>query len=101
MLERHRDTTSRAQHSQAVQLEVHADRFAALLAQGGYARVTVREKLQLLGDLSRWLKRCKLQATDLDEQRIRSFLRYRARRHCRRRGDAATSSLDFHGPYLT
>lgn len=91
MLERHRDSTSRAQHSQVVQLELHADRFAALLAHEGYARTTVREKLQLLGDLSRWLKRRKLQATDLDEQRIRSFLKYRARRHRGGRGDVATS----------
>jgi len=51
----------------------------------------VREKLQLLGDLRRWLKRRKLQTTDLDEQRVRSFLKCRDRRHCRRRGDAATS----------
>ena len=67
MLERHRDATSRAQHSQVVQPELQADRFAAVLAREGYARATVREKLQLLSDLRRWLKRRKLQATDLDE----------------------------------
>jgi integrase/recombinase XerD len=73
MLERCRDTTPRAQHSQVGQLALHADRFAALLEEQGYAPVTVREKLQLLGDLSRWLKRRKLQATDLDEQRVGLF----------------------------
>jgi site-specific recombinase XerD len=72
------------------QLAFHADQFAALLAQEGYAPATVRGKLQLLDDLSRWLKRRKLQAADLDEQRIRLFLRYRARRHRTRRLDAAT-----------
>jgi len=90
MLEGYCDSTTRAQHSQVGQLAFHADQFAALLAQEGYAPATVRGKLQLLDDLSRWLKRRKLQAADLDEQRIRLFLRYRARRHRTRRLDAAT-----------
>ena len=43
MLERDRDSTSRAQHSQVVQLELHADRFSALLSHEGYALETAAE----------------------------------------------------------
>jgi len=90
MLERYSDTTPRAPHAQVGQLALHADRFAALLAQEGYAPATVRGKLQLLDELGRWLKRRQLEATDLDEQRLSLFLRYHARQHGTRRGDAAT-----------
>lgn len=90
MLERCGDTTGQAQHAQVGPLAPYADAFRALLEQEGYAPTTVREKRQLHDDLSRWLKRHKLGATDLDEQRLRLFLRSRARRHRTRRGDAAT-----------
>ena len=90
MLERYSDTTPRAPHAVVGQLALHADRFAALLAQEGYAPATVRGKLQLLDELGRWLKRRQLEATDIDEQRLSLFLRYHARQHGTRRGDAAT-----------
>ena len=57
MLERYSDTTPRAPHAQVGQLALHADRFAALLAQEGYAPATVRGKLQLRDELGLWLKR--------------------------------------------
>lgn len=90
MLERCGDTTRQTRHAQEGPLAPHADAFGARLEQEGYAPATVREKRQLHDDLSRWLKRHKLHAADLDEQRLRLFLRSRARRHRTRRGDAAT-----------
>jgi len=90
MLEQCGATTRQAQHAQVGPLAPHADAFRALLEQEGYAPTTVREKRQLLDDLSCWLGRRKLHAADLDEQRLRLFLRSRARRPGTRRGDAAT-----------
>jgi len=90
MLEQGGDTTRQTQHAQEGPLARHADAFGALLEQEGYAPTTVRGKRQLLDDLSCWLGRRKLHAADLDEQRLRLFLRSRARRQGARRGDAAT-----------
>jgi site-specific recombinase XerD len=90
MLERCGDTTRQTQLVQEGPLALLTDAFGALLEQEGYAPQTVREKLRLHDDLSRWLERRKLHAADLDEQQLRLFLRSRARRHCTRRGDAAT-----------
>jgi site-specific recombinase XerD len=67
----------------------HLDGFAARLTREGYAHETVQSKLQLLDQLSRWLKRRKLQASDLDEQRVHLFLTS-PRQPGPRRGDAAT-----------
>jgi site-specific recombinase XerD len=50
----------------------------------------VQGKLQLLGHLGRWLERRRLQATDLDEERLSLFLSYRRRRGGTGRGDAPT-----------
>lgn len=68
----------------------HVDGFATLLARDGYAPSTVQGKLQLLVELSRWLKRRNLATADLDEKRLNLFLTYR-RRHGARRGDASTA----------
>jgi site-specific recombinase XerD len=84
------DTIRQTLHAQEGPLAPYADGFAALLEQEGYAPTTVRAKRQLHDDLSRWLGHRKLHAADLDEQRLRPFLRHRARRHGTRRGDAAT-----------
>ena len=90
MLERCGDTTGQAQHAHVGPLATHADVFTVFLEQEGYAPTTVREKRQLLDDLSRWLKRRKLHPANLDVQRFQLFLRSRARRHRTRRVDAAT-----------
>lgn len=90
MVERYCDDTAPAQRLRVDLLASHIDGFAALLTQEGYAPATVRGKRQLVDDLSRWLKRRKLQAEDLDEQRLNLFLTYRAGRYSTRRGDAAT-----------
>jgi site-specific recombinase XerD len=58
----------------------HIDQFAALLFEEGYSRVYARNKLWLLRDLSRWLDRHGLRASQLNEARLAEFARNRARR---------------------
>ena len=89
MVERYCDGIARAHHLRVGPLASHIDGFEALLTQEGYAQTTVRGKLQLLDELSGWLKRRKLQAADLGEQRLKLYLTGR-RRSGPRRGDAAT-----------
>lgn len=89
MIERYCDGTAPVARS-IEPLASHSKEFAALLARQGYAPATVQSKLQLLNDLSRWLKRRRLQTADLDEQRLNLFLKHRARRCRTRRGDAST-----------
>jgi site-specific recombinase XerD len=57
----------------------YIDAFAELLSEKGYPRSTARQKIRLVGDLSRWLHRRRLGVETLDEQRISEFLRYRLR----------------------
>lgn len=60
-------------------LAAYIDEFAALLASQGYASEVAKEKLRLVAHVSRWLHRKKLRIEDLDEDRIRQFLRHRRR----------------------
>ncbi len=62
------------------------DGFATWLAVEGYARSSVRAKLQFIADLSRWLEHRELTVEALDEQRVEAFLHTRELR-LRRRGD--------------
>jgi site-specific recombinase XerD len=72
---------------------VHLDGFAKALFEQGYTRTTVRAKLILLCELSRWLERRALSIQKLYELRI-EFLSYRKKKH---RLDNATvrQFLDF------
>lgn len=65
------------------------DAFAAWLAAEGYAPSTVRQKLHLAADVSRWLASRKLAVDDLDDDQVAAF--HAARKPQQRRlGDAAT-----------
>lgn len=90
MRARYRDGTAPVARRLDVDLASHFQEFAALLAHQGYAPATVRSKLQLLDALSRWLKRRRLHAADLDKRRVNLFLEHRACRSGTRRGDAST-----------
>jgi site-specific recombinase XerD len=48
--------------------------YRAWLAQRGYTQQTVRNMLQYLGQLGRWLRARGLDVSDLDEQRMAAFL---------------------------
>jgi hypothetical protein len=49
----------------------------------GYAKATGEEQLRLVAELSLWLDHRQLKASDLDEERIDQFLRYRRRKGAR------------------
>lgn len=89
MTERYVNGATTAQYSRVGPLYPHLDEFAAHLTREGYAQETVQGKLQLLNQFSCWLKRRKLQTSDLGEQCVHLFLTSR-RRSGTRRGDAAT-----------
>mgnify|MGYP006282788595 CR=1 FL=1 len=57
----------------------YVDEFAQWLAEQGYTRDITSRKIRLVADLSRWLARRRMDATDLNEQRLESFLRQRRR----------------------
>lgn len=58
----------------------HLDRFSAGLADLGYLRSTIRHKLWVVSDLTRWITKKHLPIVDLDEQRVDEYLKARRRR---------------------
>lgn len=74
-------------------LSSYLDKFAVLLSQQGYARSTVRDRIRLVADLSRWLDRRQLDIDDLDERIVGKFLKRRRRQKCVRRGYNAALRL--------
>lgn len=79
MLGRYCAGTAGAEHLRVGPLGSYIDGFATRLAREGYTPSTVQEKLHYVVHLSRWLERRKLQAADLDEERLGLFLRHRRR----------------------
>jgi site-specific recombinase XerD len=79
MLKRYCAGTAGAEHLGIGPLGSYIDGFATRLVREGYTPSTVQEKLHHVIHLSRWLERRKLQAADLDEERLGLFLRYRRR----------------------
>lgn len=55
-------------------LAQEVDDFAAWLADQGYARITGRRKLRLVGNLSRWMEDQRLDLPALDETQLERFL---------------------------
>jgi len=55
----------------------YVDGFAALLSERGYAQWSMRHKVGVAGQLSRWMRAHRLGAKDLDAALIESFLDYR------------------------
>ena len=68
----------------------HLDSFVATVSELGYARSTVRERLWVLADLERWLKRKRLALVDLEEQVLKQFLEKRRRQGRLRRSETRT-----------
>ena len=58
-------------------LGAHIDTFARPLLDQGYASWPAKSMVRLLANLSRWLQRHALTATDLNEQRVDAFLQDR------------------------
>jgi len=60
----------------------HLDTFCTRLVDLGYRRPTIRHKLWIVSDLTRWIREKHLAIVDLDEGRVDEFLN--ARRRCGR-----------------
>jgi len=71
-------------------LGAHLDTFAQQLVAQGYASWTAKYTMRLLADLSHWLQRHTLTATDLNEQRVDEFLQDRYRCYRVHRDDRPT-----------
>jgi site-specific recombinase XerD len=73
-------------------LSLHVEGFAALLCQLGYCRNNGWQKMRLIADLSRWLKRKRISLRLLEEARTDSFLQARWKRVSEKSGDQITMS---------
>ena len=60
-------------------LGIHIDTYAALLGEHGYSRSSTYVHLHIVADLSRWLKRQRLDVDDVDERTVARYLQ--SRRH--------------------
>jgi len=69
----------------------YIDPFAQHLAQQGYARASIYDKLRLVAKLSGWMACLPLDLAELDEQQVAAFLQdLHQRRRRARRGDVST-----------
>jgi site-specific recombinase XerD len=70
-------------------LGIHIDAYETLLQEEGYSRRSTYVHLHVVADLSRWLKRQRLDAGDIDEQAVKRYLQ--CRRHFVKRYRGASS----------
>ncbi len=68
----------------------HVDGFVEALSLAGYEPASIHDKVLLAAQLGRWLEHRRLGVRDLDEDRVREFLRLRGRRYRPRRGASRT-----------
>ena len=71
-------------------LGAYVDALSKQLSDEGYAKASVRNALQLLADLGRWLSRCRMPLSQLTPECLRRYLKYRSDHGRRRSTDAAT-----------
>jgi site-specific recombinase XerD len=62
--------------------------YAAALAEQGYARNSIRNKIMVIADLSRWLEQKHIAVSSLDSNVLNRFLKRHGRSDAVRRGDA-------------
>jgi len=58
-------------------LGIHIDMYEALLGEHGYSRSSTYVHLHIVADLSRWLKRQRLDVDDVDERTVARYLQSR------------------------
>ncbi len=68
----------------------HVDSFVESLSLAGYEPASIHDKVLLAAQLGHWLEHRRFGVRDLDEDRIREFLRCRGRRYRPRRGAVTT-----------
>lgn len=71
----------------------HINSFAALISQQGYSRPNGWQKIGLVTDLNRWLKRKNLKHKQLGERQIEIFFKARWKRAPNRNGDRTTMGV--------
>jgi site-specific recombinase XerD len=81
--------SSPEEHLRLGPLCTYIDVFAQHLAEQGYARWTVKEKIHVVAGFSRWLQSGECRVENLDEQVVSEFLRYRRRKGLSRHGAAS------------
>lgn len=69
-------------------LGIYIDAYEALLHEQGYSRASTCVHLRIVADFSRWLKRRRLDANDIDERTVKDYLHSRRRYLVRYRGAA-------------
>lgn len=79
-----------AQRLRSCLLGSHLDKHCSLLVDAGYSVATIRQKLCVLGDLARWMRKGHHAVVDLDEQRVDMFVEARRRRGRGCRGARST-----------
>lgn len=94
MLENFLSDPVAVERRRAGELGPYLDSFTATVSELGYARSTVRERLQVLAELERWLQRKHLAVGALDEQVLKQFLD-KLRRQGRLRKGASRTVHDF------
>ena len=90
MLERFLVDPTVVQRRRASAFGPYLDSFSAAVAELGYSRSTVRERLWVLAGLERWLKRRRLALVALDERILKQFLEKRRRQGRLRRSESRT-----------
>lgn len=60
-------------------LGIHIDAYEVLLGEQGYSRGSTYVHLHVVADLSRWLKRRRLDVDDVDERMVERYLQSRRR----------------------
>src|SRR4030042_394285 len=88
MIDQFYSPPSSSEHLRLGPLGTYIDVFAQHLAERGYARWTVNEKIHVVAGFSRWLQRGERGVENLDEQVVSEFLRHRRRKGLSRHGAA-------------
>jgi len=68
----------------------YIDEFAQQLCEQGYSRQYARRRLQLVAELSQWLRQQDLVVSDLTSMYLEKYIEFRARSRRTRPGDAAS-----------
>lgn len=71
-------------------LQIYIPCFAQLLSEQGYAQSTAQQKIKVIVDFNRWLRRRRIEVAGLDEKHATKFLKRRRSHSQCHRGDPAT-----------
>ena len=81
------------QHLQVGPLGPHIINFASLLIEEGYADFSIKLKIRLVVDFSKWMENQKVTIANLEEKIINDFIEVKGIQKSIRRGSLATLKL--------